>query len=85
MQVIEVWEIYEWDGGELTIPRGKFLSNEASAKEYKQKHPADCIAHKVLMIADTPEELVEVETKRVRQAALAKLSPLERQVLGLEK
>ena len=85
MKIIVAWQIWEWDGGERQNPTDKFLATEELAVEYKKARPSDYASHKVLVIVDSMAELKEVEHAVVRKAALAKLTPLERKVLNLEK
>jgi hypothetical protein len=83
IQILKLYQIHEWDGGERQVPSDKYLSNPEAAKAYKEKFKHDYIGEKVLVVVDSIEELEEVKTARIRAAALAKLDPLERKVLGV--
>lgn len=82
MKVIECWAVYEWDGGE----RHNFefhLATKEEAEKYKAKHKHDDVVPVVLTIFDSVEESEAHSHKALRKQAIAKLTPLERQALGI--
>lgn len=82
MKVIECWAVYEWDGGDRHNFKF-YLASKAEADKYKEKHKHDDVRPVVLTIFDSVEESEAHDVKTLRRAAIAKLSPLERQALGI--
>ena len=82
MKVIECWIVEQWDGGEFHIPKF-YLATKDEANKYKDKHMHDNVRPVVLTIYDSVEESEANDTRTLRRNAIAKLSPLERQALGI--
>lgn len=84
MQVIECWDVQVWDGGDRHNHKF-FLRSEKEAKKWKEKNQYDYIAKKTITIFDSFEEALENDLVEVRKRTLAKLSPLEKQALGIRE
>jgi hypothetical protein len=82
MKEIIVYQVDLWDGGDRHN-FGFYLSSKTEADKYKavDKH---CYVHqaKVITIFDTLEEKDAHSIKSLKEQALKKLSPAERQALG---
>ena len=88
IKYFEVGDCYDAEG------RGPFkvianFTKEKDAKKYAEKrgnygHTAN-VNPKVLIIADSIEEMTEYNNEAERQKALKKLTPREIEILGLNK
>jgi len=83
-QVVNVVSVQEWDGGDRYHHKFYFTDYEV-AKEYKAKVDKSCYLHHTsLIVCDTIEDVKNWKNGELRQRALAKLTPEDRQVLGLK-
>lgn len=82
MKQLEIYEVRKWDGGN-GHRFAFYLSDKTEADKYKAKNTYDDVRATIIVIYDTLEEVEENETKKVRQRVWDKLSPLERQALGM--
>ncbi len=83
MKIIDAWVIEVWDGGERHYPKFNVLSEDI-AIAWTKDNPNDYFTKKQFIFYETLEEFSEEHKKKVREAALAKLSPEEKAILGLE-
>lgn len=83
MQVIECYELQTWNGGS-GYDFAAFVKDEASAQEWKQKHKMDRIVKRLIVVYDDVADLEANNKKELRKRALAKLTPEERDALGLD-
>ncbi len=82
MQVIECWNIQEWDGGERHN-HAFYLTDMAEKDKYLKAHKHNIATKQTLVFFDTLQEVEDNEYKKVKDRALAKLTPHERKVLKL--
>lgn len=78
--VIEVYDVQEWDGGDRQIHKC-YIVNKEDAEELAGKHGA--VVKRSLVIHDTKADYLELAQGEIKRRALEKLTPLERQALGL--
>lgn len=84
MKSIEYWDIEVWDGGDRH--NRKFsVATESEAKKWLLKNKYDQVVKHSLTVFDTLEEAMENDLASVRKRLLAKLSPLEKQALGIKE
>ena len=81
MQVLKLYSVQVWDGGDRCDHKF-YLTSKEEAEKYKAKNKYDNIAEVNLEIFDTLEEWADWNTGKVRDRALAKLTPEERRALG---
>lgn len=79
---MEVWEAFQWDGGERQNSVG-FFSNVSDAAQIAGKHGRT--ARKVLVVFESVVDYQENTITELRKKALAKLTPAERQALGIRE
>jgi hypothetical protein len=82
---LEFWELRVADGGGMSYDVVGRVSSEDLAREWKDKSGWRSIEKVILTfsVAHSLEALDELDRERARQAALKKLTPAERQLLGL--
>ena len=84
MKSIEYWDIEVWDGAERH--NRKFsVASESEAKRWLVANKYDNIIKHTLTVFDTLEEAMENDLAAVRKRLLTKLSPLEKQALGIKE
>ena len=82
MKVIKYWELgYSDDGG--GFKHHAYLATREAAKEWQKQHIWGSVREKEIVILDDLRDLEEYNNKKIRDGALAKLSPEERKALGL--
>ncbi|WP_374335423.1 hypothetical protein [Methyloversatilis sp.] len=79
-QVIEVWDLHVWDGGDRENYRASFSNPEAAAEAAGQH---DRIDQRRIIVHESKADYVEWQSGNLRRNALAKLTNEERIVLGL--
>lgn len=77
---MEVWEAFQWDGGDRQNSVGLF-TNKEDAKVVAGQHGR--VASKVLMVFSSVEEYEYNTRAELRKRAIAKLTPAERAALGV--
>ena len=82
MEVLNLYAVYVWDGGERNVKSNIYFSNEEAAKIYKKNHKYDTIAKETIMVADTYADYNQYKTGEVKRKALLKLTKEERVALG---
>lgn len=82
MKVIKCWELGYLDdcGG---FKHHAYLATREAAKEWQKHHIWASVREKEIVILDDLRDLEDYNNKKIRDDALAKLSPEERKVLGL--
>jgi len=83
MEIIDLYEIAVWDGGERHIPKFYFILKK-DAEDYKKDHPHDTFYNKKLKVYATYQDFKDENDQVIRERALAKLTPAEKFVLGLK-
>ncbi len=83
MKVIECFEIQRWDGGDRHN-HAFYLSSEEEKNAYLAKNPHDIVLKRTFVIFDSLAEVADNQTEKVRERALAKLTPLEKKALGFD-
>lgn len=84
MQVIECWSIQQWDGGDRQN-HAFYLTSAEEKEKYMKTHKQDAAVKTTLVVYDTLDEVAENDRKKVRERALAKLTPLEKMALGIRE
>lgn len=79
-QIITVYEVYKWDGGDRQ-PHYAYLTNEEEAK--KLTTPQDYMGKREFIIHDTAQDVKDFKGGEVKRRALAKLTKEEINALGL--
>lgn len=82
MQLLKLWDIQCWDGGERHNSR-YLVSDKSIGDKWLQHHKHDIIWEKEIIILESWDELENYRNGKVREAALAKLTDIEKKVLGL--
>lgn len=79
IQIIKMFDVHVWDGGERQNYAASF-SSEEEAKKFASKH--DYISPKEIIVFDNVEEAKDFKNGAVKKQALAKLTDAERKALG---
>ena len=84
MKVIRLWELLSKTHSGHYIHYA-YVANRAAANEWqKQRWPYDySVEKKQIVVLDDLKDLENYNKKMIREKALAKLSPEEREILGL--
>lgn len=83
MRQIECNAVDLWDGGDRQN-FAFYIHDDVSNEAIKAAHPHCHIRAVTLTVFDSLEEVAENDVKKLRQSAWDKLTPLERQALGLK-
>lgn len=79
---MEVWEAFQWDGGDRQNSIGLFANvNDATQVAGKHGHTA----RKVLVVFESVIDYQENTITELRKKALAKLTLVERAALGIRE
>lgn len=81
MQVLKLYSVQVWDGGDRHNHRF-FLTSKAEADRYIKDNKYDTVFEQTIEIFDTLEEWKEWNTGKVKERALSKLTAEERRALG---
>lgn len=84
MNSFEVKRVDLWDGGDRHN-FGFYISATVPNDQIEKTHPHCSIHKQVLTIFDDLAEVEENSYKNLRKKALAKLTPMERDALGLKE
>lgn len=79
-QVITVWDLQRWDGGEYHRHYA-YLTNEEEAN--KMKGTGSHVVKMEIIIHDTQQDVLDFKNGEVKRRALAKLTKEEIKALGL--
>ncbi|MCK9369209.1 hypothetical protein M0R04_04660 [Candidatus Dojkabacteria bacterium] len=85
MEIVELFEIGVWDGGERNVVKFAF-SNQEAAESYKEmpKHKHDTIIKKQIKVYSSLNDYHNNSDEAIKARALSKLTPEEKLVLGLK-
>ncbi len=81
MQVLNLFSVCVWDGGDRHNHKF-YLTDKAEADKYLEKNTYDSVHPVEIVTFDTLEEWTEWNTGKVKERALAKLTAEERKALG---
>ena len=81
MKTLSLYRIDRWDGAERQIPTQFHFENKAEAERQKGQH--DTISTITLTIIEPGETLGQAQKQSEAAAAVAKLTPKERVLVGL--
>lgn len=81
MKALTLYRLESWDGADRHNPTGIYCSNKSDADKWKATY--DSYTEMTILIADSFNEIQELEQQKVKTRALAKLTPEERKILGL--
>lgn len=84
IQILKLWQVHLWDGGSMHRASLYHFTNKAAADEFLSANRYEYIQAVELTVMDSYEDYKVATTASAREAALAKLSPAERQLLGLK-
>ena len=84
MNSFEVKRVDLWGGGDRHN-FGFYIITTVPNDQIEKAHPHCSIVKQVLTVFDDLKEVEESSYKNLRKSALAKLNPMERQVLGLKE
>lgn len=80
--VIDCYDVRGWSSG--SIHNHKFyVASKEEADKWKAENKFDDVYPFQLVVYDTIEDALEGDTEKIRERALAKLSPSEIKALGL--
>lgn len=85
MQVIDVWNVQTWDGGERHNHHFYLAQKAATEQQLKEWDKHGAFFRQSLIVLGSLNEIPEFEQENIRQRALAKLTPVEREALGLKE
>jgi DNA polymerase III delta prime subunit len=83
MQIIKCWDIQVWDGGERHYHR-YYVKTKEAAEAWKKTNKFDEIYETEFVILDDLNEVEAFKNGELRKQALAKLTDVEKVVLGLK-
>lgn len=81
MQILKLYSVQEWDGGDRHNHKF-YLTSKDEADLYLKDHKFDAVFKQTFEIFDTLAEYQEWKSGKVKDRALAKLTPEERRALG---
>ena len=81
MQLITVFDVQVWDGGDRHNHKF-YVSNEESAKDWVKANPYDTYYKKEMIIYDDLTDYNQNNLQAIKERTLAKLTPEERKALG---
>ena len=84
MITLTVYDIQVWDGRDRHIHK-HYTTDPEATKAWLNKNPHDFIQKKTMIIAESTEELFDMDSGEVKRRALAKLTEAEKIALGLVK
>ena len=79
IQIIKMFDVHVWDGGDRQDYAGSF-SSEEEAKKFVGKN--DYMSPREIIVFDTVEEAKDFKNGAIKKQALAKLTDAERKALG---
>lgn len=82
MKEIECQEVSLWDGGERHN-FGFFISKDVPKAHIEARYAHCRVALKLITVFDSLDEVASHEQLKLRQSAWSKLTPAERQALGM--
>lgn len=85
MQVIDVWNVQAWDGGDRHNHHFYLKREAATEQQLKEWDIHGLFLKQSLIVLDSMEEIPRFEQEKIRQRALAKLTTVEREALGLKE
>lgn len=83
MNIIKVWDIQVWDGGDRHHHK-YYVSNKETADIWMERHPQDWVSEFELTMFDTIEQLDDIISGETRKRALAKLTKEDKIALGIK-
>jgi hypothetical protein len=83
VKVIECKQVDEWDGGDRQN-FGFYISADVPNEDIEKARPHCYIQKKTIVVFDSLQELADHGVYKLRRAAWAKLTPLERQAIGMQ-
>lgn len=81
MQIIKVYDMYSWDGTDRT-KHAFYLTDKAEAEKWVKGYKHDSFNETTIELFDSIDERQEWLNNRLKEKALAKLTPDERKALG---
>lgn len=81
MQVLKLYSVCVWDGGDRQNHKF-YLTSKEEADKYLANHRFDCVNERTFEIFDTVDEWKDWSAGKVKEQALAKLTLEERRALG---
>lgn len=83
MELIELYEVHEWDGGDLHKPSGNAFWDKAVAREVAD--PYGEVVKLRLRVFESVQDFKDSSRAELRKRALAKLTPEEIDALGVSE
>lgn len=84
MQTISVFQVDLWDGGDRHNFGFYIDSSKITEQELKKKDPHCLVIRKTITVFDSLEEKEANSVANLRKSAFAKLTPQERDAIGLK-
>lgn len=83
MKLITLYQYSRWDGAERHIPTDVCFETLDEMKKFLNNHKYDSYNIRTFTVYSDAEEYTAVQSKELKDAALAKLTDLEKKALGL--
>lgn len=83
MKIVTLYQYHEWDGGDRHNPKDICFETKEEADRFLGDNKYDNFVKRTFIIFDDVEEYEQSKSEELKKTALAKLSDLEKRVLGL--
>ena len=83
MKIMTYYQLLKFDGGDRHIPSDVCFTSEEDMKLLLKGNVYDTYSKKSVYLYDTYDEYVSVTSEKTREAALKKLTDVEKNALGL--
>jgi hypothetical protein len=84
MITLKLYDIQVWDGGS-EYNHKHYTSDLEAAEAWMAKNKYDNVVERTMIIAESVEELFDLDSGEIKKRALAKLTEAEKIALGLVK
>lgn len=81
VKILKLYDVLVWDGGERHNHKF-YLTNKEEADRWLAVNTYDSVYEKTIEIFDTVEDWMDWSKGKIKEQALAKLTPEERRALG---
>ena len=83
MKIITLYQYHEWDGGDRHVSKDICFGTQEEADRFLGGNKYDNFVKRTFTIFDDVEEYEQSKSEELKKTALAKLTDLEKRVLGL--
>lgn len=85
MQVLQLYRVHQWDGGERTNATDIYFTEQKAADDYKAANKFDTVIKNNLVLCASLDEYESFKLNAIKERAMSKLSVEEKYALGLLK